>query len=223
MAICHTRDNSHESLEYGDLSYDSLEYIHLSCKCLGKRSIYHPSIQLFRQQLTKVFACPWKFSWAQLLNNHFLALMVAARNKILCIFWYLDFCIFHHAPSLVGMNTAICRNMLNCWPSTPISRLPASQAAQAAHFPGASTGLDSEVGLNGPRNCPFGEPSSNIGQLPPGKMGRQLAILSVASVATWQVSVDLKAHRTKQLDGLEQVCQCVWSPWKKEPACVLCS
>ena len=41
--------------------------------------------------------------------------------------------------------------------------------------------------------------------------------LSVAGVATWQVSVDLKAHRTKQLDGLEQVCQCVWSPWKKEP------
>ena len=39
-----------------------------------------------------------------------------------------------------------------------------------------------------------------------------LIILSVAGVATWQVSVDLKAHRTKQLDGLEQVCQCVWSP-----------
>ena len=39
-----------------------------------------------------------------------------------------------------------------------------------------------------------------------------LTILSVAGVATWQVSVDLKAHRTKQLDGLEQVCQCVWSP-----------
>ena len=70
------------------------------------------------------------------------------------------------------LNIAICKNMLNCWPSTPISRLPASQAAQTAHFPGASTGLDSEVGLNGPRNCPFGEPSSNIGQLPPGKMGR---------------------------------------------------
>ena len=91
-------------------------------------------------------------------------------------------------------------------------------AAQAAHFPGASTstGLDSEVGLNGPRNCPFGEPSSDIRQLPPGKMARwedsALTFLSVAGVATWQVSVDLKAHRTKQLDGLEQVCQCVWSP-----------
>ena len=52
------------------------------------------SIQLFRQQPTKVFACPWKFSWAQLLNNHFLALIVAARNKYLCNFWYLHFCIF---------------------------------------------------------------------------------------------------------------------------------
>ena len=92
--VCCTRDNSHESLEYCDLSYERLEYIHLSCKCLGKRSIYHPSIQLFRQQLTKVFACPWKFSWAQLLNNHFLALIVAARNKYLCNFWYLHFCIF---------------------------------------------------------------------------------------------------------------------------------
>ena len=116
------------------------------------------------------------------------------------------------------MNTAICRNMLNCWPSTPIFRLPASQAAQAAHFPGASTGLDSEVGLNGPRNCLFGEPSSNIGQLPPGKMRILSSDHSFYSKCCHMASKrGLKAHRTKQLDGLEQVCQCVWSPWKKEP------
>ena len=98
MAICHTRDNSHESLEYGDLSYERLEYIHLSCKCLGKRSIYHPS-NCFGNNLPRSLLAHENSTQLSFWIIIFLALMVAARNKIPCFFWYLDFCIFftmHH-------------------------------------------------------------------------------------------------------------------------------
>ena len=128
------------------------------------------------------------------------------------------FVFFHHAPSLVGMNTAICRNMLNCWPSTPISRLPASQRPKQPIFLEQAPAWIVRWGW-------MARETARLENLPQTSGNFRLArwedsaltILSVAGVATWQVSVDLKAHRTKQLDGLEQVCQCVWSPWKKEP------
>ena len=173
MAICHTGDNSHESLEFDNLSYESLEYSHLSCKCLGKRSIYHPSNcfgnNLPRSLLAHENPAPSELALFGIAGG------CSTQNSV--FFWY---------PDLWHFFTKNMHNLLSyCWHVrfhlqkyvellTIDPHFPSScfTAAQAAHFPGASTGLDSEVGVNGPRNCPFGEPSSDIGQLPPGKMGR---------------------------------------------------
>ena len=108
-------------------------------------------------------ASEWLFFW------HWWWLL-ETKFPVFLVFRFLSFFTMHHL--LLAWTLPFAEI---CWTVDHrplISRLPASQPAQAAHFPGASTGLDSEVGLNGPRNCPFGEPSSNIGQLPPGKMGR---------------------------------------------------
>ena len=158
-------------------------------------------------------------------NWHFLALMVAAPLKILCFFGTQIYGIFSQKICtiyclIVGMFTSICSNMLNCWPSTPISRLPASQRPKQPIFLEQAQAPAWIV-----RWGWMARETARLENLPQTSGNFRLArwedsaltILSVAGVATWQVSVDLKAHRTKQLDGLEQVCQCVWSPWKKEP------
>ena len=149
--------------------------------------------------------------------------MVAAPLKILCFFGTQIYGIFSQKICtiyclIVGMFTSICSNMLNCWPSTPISRLPASQRPKQPIFLEQAQAPAWIV-----RWGWMARETARLENLPQTSGNFRLArwedsaltILSVAGVATWQVSVDLKAHRTKQLDGLEQVCQCVWSPWKE--------